>query len=289
MRAARRLSREFVRSHPADAAHVLERLSIGEIAGVLEDLPPSIAAPAMERLSYLTSAECLSRLPQRRAAQILEQLPVDEATGRLLRLAPSDRERLLSELSSEAAGSLRRRLGYPDGTAGALVNARVPSFPDAITVAEALSRLRRASRFAQFYVYIVDGREALVGVLSLRELMLAPPRRSLASVMHSPAERLSADADRITILGHPGWQRVHALPVVDSEGRFMGVLEYETLRRLEAESPDPSRESASQSFGLAFGDLCWIGMTKLLGGVAEAVARPPAVERKLGRGDHGQD
>lgn len=279
MRAARHLSREFVRTHPADAAAVLGRLPAREAGGLLEGLPSPIAALGLQGMGSLIGAECLTTMSDQAAAAILGELRPAGAAGMLLRLATPERQRLLSLMPPETAESLRRRLRYPEGTAGALAEPRVLSFPEQITAGEALSRLQRSSRYARYYVYVVDREEQLLGVLSLRQLMLAPPEKLLGAVMEPQVARLSASAKRAAILAHPAWRRVNALPVVDSAGRIVGVLEHETLRRLEREESGRQGPVQATSFGLAFCDLYWIGMTRVLGGLAGAVLRGPRTSR----------
>jgi magnesium transporter len=182
---------------------------------------------------------------------------------------------MLSLLSPERAEPLRKRLLYREGTAGALADPLVLALPDGITAGAALTRLKRLSRHVRYYLYVIDQEGRLLGVASLRELMLAQPSRLLSSVMNPQVERLVASDGPGDVLAHPAWRRVHALPVVDDQGVLLGIVGHETLRRLEQEASELGSSQAT-SFGLEFGDLCWIGMTKVLGSVATAVFRPPA-------------
>jgi magnesium transporter len=287
MRSARLLSREFVRAHPADAAATLERFSVEEASALLAELPPATAAAGLRRMASMAGADCLAGIADRRAAKILGELPPDVATRLLLRLSPRKREDLLAETPAKIAAALRRGLRFRSATAAALVDPEVLSFPDQITAGQALSRLRHSSRHGHCYVYVVDRDERLLGVLTLHELLLAPPKSSLASVMNPQVMRLSATAGRATILAHEGWRQVHALPVVDEAGRFMGVVDHQTARRLQQEDAPVRGPDEAASIGLALADLCWIGMTKILGGLAMAVFREPATRDTAKGGRHG--
>ena len=167
------------------------------------------------------------------------------------------------------------------------MDARVLTLPDDITAGQALARLRRSSRHAHHYLYVVDREERLVGVLNLRELMVTPPRQSLAGLMSRQVAQLPASADRAAILAHPGWREVHALPVVDGAGRFLGVVRHETVRLLEQESVSPRGSRQVGTVGLALADLCWVGMAKILVGLATATFHGPATHRSAGGGNHG--
>lgn len=275
MRAARHLSREFVRSHPDDAAAVLERLRVEEASALLEEMPSDIAAAGLGRMVATTAADCLARISERRAAAILAHLAPDVAIVLLLRLAAEDRERLLAATAAKAAKALRQRLRFRKDTAGALVDPQILSFPDQIQAAKALSRLRHSSPRPQHYIYVVDRDERLLGALTLHQLMVAPQTSSLASIMNPHVARLPATADRATILEHEGWSQQHALAVVDDSGRFLGILSHDTMRRLQQDEDAPRGSERASSIGLAFADLCWIGMTKVVGAVAMAALRTP--------------
>lgn len=283
MRAARRLSQGFMRTHPADAALVLEQLPTEVVVALIENLPPSTAATGLQGMSSMAGATCLERISARQAGAILGELPPDFAAVLLLRLGGEELERLLVETPPEAAELLRGRLRYRPSTAGALMDSRVLSFRDRLTAGEALSRLRRSSRSSHGHAYVVDSEERLVGVLTLRELLLAPPKSQLAAVMNTRVARLSAENDRSTILAHSGWHQFHALPVVDDAGHFLGVLGHRAADQLRLEEPPPRNAGASASISLALLDLCWIGMTKILSGVATAVFPAPADPESRGR------
>jgi len=271
MRAADQLSRSFVEAHPSEAASILEHLQTEEASALLDQLPPSTAALGLQGMTAAIAAECLAAMSDAGAGTTLGALR-PEVAGGLLRLAgDAERERLLSGLSPGAAEVLRRGLRHRQGTAGALVDHRVRSLPEGIRAGDAVARLRGSTSQAHYYVYVVDREERLVGVLTMRQLMQAPPEVPLSAVMNPQVAALSATADRGAILAHPGWSRVHALPVVDTAGLYMGVLPHESLRRLEEGQPRLSMPSPTTSAGLAFADLCWTGMARLLGGVAGAV------------------
>ena len=275
MRVALLLSREFVRGHPADAARILEGLPVAEASALLEDLPAPAAAAGLGSMVAMSGAECLARMATRRAAKILDELPPDVGSGLLLRLGPREREALLDETPPKSAAALRRRLRFRAGTAGALADTRVISFADTTSAGEALAQLRRSPPPPYSYLYVVDREERLLGALSLHQLMTAPPRSPLASLMDPRLARLPAGADRAAILAADGWRQAHALPVVDDAGHLLGVVGHETLRRLEDEQGRQAQDAAGASLGLAFADLCWIGMARIVGTVAQAVFRAP--------------
>jgi magnesium transporter len=124
-----------------------------------------------------------------------------------------------------------------------------------------------------FNIYVVDRERMLVGVLNLRELLMAPPASSLQEVMKSTTYRIGVELDRRAIIAHPGWREVHSLPVVDARGRFLGALRHRTLKRLELELA--SKQDARAQTVAALGDLFWTGVA----GILDAVTMTAALRR----------
>jgi magnesium transporter len=258
------LAQNFIEEHPADAALILERLSINEAVAYLDQQPPRLAAAVLQKMVASTAAECIACLSPQRYGQIVSMLPLDVAAALLRRLAAQRREHLVEQAPRGVAPLLARLLRYPENCAGALMDPQVLALPEDITVSEGSARVRRAPRRTLYYLYVIDREQKLVGVLNLRELMLAAPRDALAAVIRREVTTISALADRTAIIDHPGWRHVHALPVVDDRGVFLGVLRYETLRRIEGETKSPPPAAGALDAVLTFGELCWVGLAGIL-------------------------
>jgi CBS domain-containing protein len=122
-----------------------------------------------------------------------------------------------------------------------------------------------------YYLYVVDRTGRLVGVLNLRELMLAPGDATLGAVMRPATARLTALDGVGAVVVHPGWRALHALPVVDAGGRFVGAIRYETIRRLEAHPERATPVGSRVGLWLGLAELCWVGLT----GVLVSLGSPP--------------
>jgi len=239
---------------------------------VLRQMESSVAAGALAERPGADVAAVLAAMPAKIGARLLERIEVVK------------RRDILAGMPADVAGALRRSMNHAEDTAGALMDSSVAAFPRDITVREARKRVQRQPRNLLYYLYVVDRDDRLVGVVTLRELMLAPPSAPLASVIRSEVERLSVRATREAILAHPGWRDFHALPVVDREGVLAGVLRYDTLRRLESGSA-VERSPGLLPVGLALGELYWSAATALLNGVFDALrpdAGPPPGENRHG-------
>jgi magnesium transporter len=281
MRADLGLATRFAADHPEDAAAVLEQLSFSDAAALLAELHAGEAAQLVAHLSAALAADCLKTMPDRVVASLLGELPIDLAARILVRADDEARQRWLAALPEERAEFLRRKLRYPPGTAGALVDPMVLALPEDLSVAEAQKQLRRSAERAYFYVYVVDRDQRLVGALDLRELLLAEPKAPLGAVMRRDVERVPAHADLAAVAAHAGWRDLDALPVVDAAGVFFGISRHRTMRQLSA--PGGASQPVMQTL-VSLGELYWTGLSAFLTGVSAvgpgAAARPPAAAPK---------
>jgi magnesium transporter len=263
----RSIAETFAAARPTEAARVLEHLPEEAVRDLLEDSDVGAAVAVVAALTPLLASRCLSLTMPSRAAEILQRLPLDRATDLTRRLGPDERASVLSHVPDERRRPLEKLLRFPESTAGALMEPRVASFPESLSVEATLERARRPGSELRYYVYVVNDDLVLTGVTSLRELVSASPAATLRSIMTGPVQTLSARAGRKAILGHPGWLRYPVLPVVDEADRLVGVFRYETFRRLQDR---PETEDASPlNVALALGELFWLGASGILRGLEE--------------------
>ncbi len=271
MNLEQRLARAFLEEHPSEAARALERMPVEQRAAIVRDLPAA-TAPALQRMVAQSAAECLSRLMAQEAAPALQRLPLDTLIAILRRMPEEIAHQVIRGLPAETQESLRRVLRSPEGTAGALMDPAVLALPDDITVGEARIRLRRESKGLLHYLFVVGRDGRLVGVLDIPELMRARPRDDIRSVMHQRVERLPAWTPAAAIRVHPGWRSFHAMPVTDDDGRLIGAIRYQTLRRLEQDAESGRGPQGASVAAGALGELFHIGVAGLIEGVASAAS-----------------
>jgi magnesium transporter len=272
MRADLAVATRFVADHPEEAALVLEQLSFADTAALLAELEPAQGAGLVARLSAALAVDCLRSLPDRSVAGVLGELPIDLAAGILKRASDETREAWLAAIPEERAAFLRRKLRYPPGTAGALVDPLVLALPEDLSVAESLKQLRRSAERAYYYVYVVDREQRLVGALDIRELMLAESKATLGAVMHREVVSVSAHADLATVMSHPGWREFDALPVVDGAGVFFGIIRHRVMRQIAGRADDREAQPMVRTL-VSLGELYWTGLSAFLAGVSAVSPR----------------
>jgi Mg/Co/Ni transporter MgtE len=258
------LSHEFIRSHPIDAATILEEIGIEDIIAFLMLTPPDLAAEILKLMDTSIATDCLQEMDVGPAGAIIEELPVEIAAVLLHRMERRSADLILREIEGETAGFLRELLSHPEGTAGSMMDPRVLTLPEDITVGEALERVRASAGRAMYYVYVLARNDVLVGVVTMRELMLATPDEPVSSLMERDVVSLSVRADRQTVAVHPGWLRVHALPVVTDGGIFVGAIRYDTFRHIEEGLGHASPSDRLRATGAALGEVYWLAAAGLV-------------------------
>ncbi len=257
----------FLSAHPSDAARLLEQLNLEQAAGILGSAPPRTAAEVLRRLAPLPASACLAAIEVERGCEITAALPVEISLGLLRRMDASKRQSLLDGLPPKVQARLQLLLRYPEGTVGSLMDPLAEVLPDDITIGEGLKHARQASVHLYHYLYVVDRSQQLVGVLDVRELIRAPSDALVRSVMKQEVTSVYAHAGAQSVLVHPAWREYYALPVVDEKGLFVGALRFSVLRQIgELGAPTTTGVDAL----VALGELYWVGMSRLLGGLSSA-------------------
>jgi len=252
----------LLQKHPREAARALETLPPQEAADLLAGIDAEAAADVLSSMSPNPVTSVLEHLDPSVVASALSHLPTDRA-ARLVRRVPDKRRApLLDALPLRIARALRTMLRYPEDTAGSLMDPDVLSLPVELTAREAVDRIRSSPENTHYNVYVLDSEHHLAGVVNLREILLASPKSSLESIMHRDVHRLPVRADRDRIITDPGWRAVHALPVVDEDGRYLGAIRYRTLRRVEQEILGVDSEQGATA--RALGDLFATGAVGML-------------------------
>ncbi|HUF35030.1 MAG TPA: hypothetical protein VMN37_03720 [Gemmatimonadales bacterium] len=277
-----RLALRHMETHPEGAARLLERAPPADAATFLAQVPARTAAAVVRAMVPAAAAACAGGLADEVFAEIMAELPLDAAASILHRLDPARRETVLARLPVTAEAPLRRLLSYGPHTAGALADPLVLALPEDLTVAEAQRQLRGTGEHLFYYFYIVARDQTLVGVLDLPELMAARPKDTLGAAMHRNPVRLEAHTDFATLVAHPAWQDLDALPVVDPYGKLVGAIRHKSIRRLEAELGLRARNESVLATLVGLSELYWAGLAGMFPRVAASVlpenSTPPPAE-----------
>ncbi len=212
--------------HPADLASILDQLAPRDRAGVLASLDDEAVADAMEEMEPDTQVEILEDLARERAADILEEMSPDDAADLVADLDQVMRDEILAHMERDEAEEVQELLGYPEDSAGGIMTTEYIALEEHLTAAQAIDRLRELEPDAEtiYYVYVTDEDDRLVGVLSLRDLIVAKPDTPIRDVMIREPVAVGVLADQDEVAEVVAHYNLLAVPVVDDEGRLMGIV-----------------------------------------------------------------
>lgn len=224
--------------HPADLADILEDLDYKKRTDFIEDLDVETVAEAVAEMEADTQMEILEHLDSRQAAEILQEMPPDEAADLLGELTEEKSDELLKLMEPEEAQEVRELMEHAEGTAGALMTTEYIALPPELTVAEAFPRLRKLAAEAEtiYYLYILGEDETLLGVVSLRDLLVAEPETRLQDLMQTRIISVTCEDTNEQVTDLIDKYALLALPVVDEGGKLEGIITVDDV--LEMLIPD---------------------------------------------------
>lgn len=229
-RDAERALAELILVHePDEAARLMESADAAEAAQLLESVPLDLTATVIRRLTSDTGARVIAAMEGTARAKVLALLNPNHAAAMLARLDVDLREPIIDSLSSALADELRDLLQYPPETAGSLMDPRVTSFHGDATTEEIVRGLRRLRGRRVQDVFAVDYDGRLVGAVPLEEVIFAEKATHLDSLVTAPPTSVQAVASRDEIVQTFETQRIGSLPVVDIDGKLLGVLRQREL------------------------------------------------------------
>ena len=226
------LSGDIEFSHPADLAAHIEGLPLEQQVCVLRNMPTEDAAEALAELDEETAGEVLEELDPDEASAILAEMDPDDAADVLDELDEDHRDILLSNLDIEDAEELRLLMAYPPNTAGGLMNTDIIILYKDLTADEAINQIRTEmeDKETPYYGYVVDDNGLLIGVMSLRDLMLCPPGTRLQSQLHDQdLITVNVEDDRQEVARVLSHYNFMALPVIDGEHHLLGIVTYDDV------------------------------------------------------------
>jgi len=214
------------RLNPADLADILGELSALDRAAVVSSLDDETAAAALEEMAFELQQAVLNSLEDEKAADILDEVAPDDAADLVGDLPRERANQLLGLMEPDEASDVKELLKYPDDTAGGLMTPEFVAVPSGMTAQEAIGYLRKAGEEAEtiYYCYVVDSENRLVGVFSLRDLIVAPPTKVIDDIMVRDVIAVSSDTSHEETAGLMARYNLLAIPVVDGERKVLGIV-----------------------------------------------------------------
>lgn len=219
--------REFIENvHPADIAEVLVDLEDEDQNRLFTLLPWDMATDVLEDINSETFSRLIRALPIEQKIVVLDMMSTDDMVDKLGELNDLRQQEIISFLNEEDADDVKALLVYEDDTAGGIMTKEYISIFQDITCYEAIELLREESPDAEtiYYVFVTDHENHLVGVISLRELIVSKPGQLIEEIMNPNTISVNVNDDQEEVARDVSKYDLLAIPVVDDEDTLLGII-----------------------------------------------------------------
>jgi magnesium transporter len=213
--------------HPSDLAEILEDLAPAEREAVFTSLDEEVAAETLEEVEPRLQKELLEKLDEERIADIVEEMDPGAAADLLAELSEERSDAILEEMEPEERQEVEELLEFDEKSAAGAMTSDFVSAGMQATVAQAVQALRNFEGDPENVteVYLLDEKRMLRGAISLARLVVAQPETRLAVLAEPRVLSCPADLDQNDLAELFDKYNLHALPVVDAQGRMVGVVQ----------------------------------------------------------------
>ncbi len=216
--------------HPATAAEALgEGFEPDEVWRVLQHTDIKTQATVFEYFPLDLQVKMVEGIGRQHMARLIEQMSHDDRADLLRRLRPRVAEQLLRLVDEAERRDIANLVRHAENTAGALMTSDYAWLPANITVSEALDRLRLQAPDKEtiYYIYVLDEKRHLLGMVSLRNLILATRQARIGDIMQKDIVTVKLNDDRELVAQQMARYDFLAMPVVDDEGRLVGIVTHD--------------------------------------------------------------
>lgn len=217
---------QMAEMHPADIAEIIANMPRKSIQHLLNNLDHETAGEAIHELEQKLRTHVISQLDSEHASDILEEMSPDEAADVLGDLPEEKAQELLRLMDKEEADEIQELMEHEDDSAGGLMNSEFIAISAATTVAEAMEEIRRQAEEIEtiFYAYVLDAEERLIGVVSIRELLIGNPVLAVSEFMTEQLKAVGVSAEPEEVLALLAKYNLIAVPVIDEDGKMAGIV-----------------------------------------------------------------
>jgi magnesium transporter len=216
----------FVVQELADIASLLEHMAPEDALLAMRDLDRQDQAEVFGYLRPAAQVTMAEKMSRAELAALMAAMSHDERADFFKALDPKAQEALLPGLAKAEREDLRRLAAHPEGTVGAIMTSDYATLPPTLTPPQALDALRRQASDVEtvYTAYVVDAAHRLLGVVSLRDVLLARTRQTVGEIMEPDPVTARVDAEQEEAATLVARYDLLALPVVDAEGRMVGIV-----------------------------------------------------------------
>ena len=213
--------------HPADFSEIAEELSPAELIEIFKLIPDrEKIAEYISMLPFELQSDLLKAMSKEQASEVLTEMDTDEAVDLLAEITPEESREFLELLPKDKAAEIKELMKYQENTAGSIMNNEFVALPGHLTAAQAIEYIRQMSPEAEmiYYVYVLDQKKRLIGVLSLRDLIVADPQKKITQIMEEDVISVLDTEDREVAARLISDYDFLAIPVINKQGIMVGII-----------------------------------------------------------------
>ena len=221
----------LIKLHEADVASLIEQLSGQERRIILKlfmdrKMEPDRLAAIFSEIKPEVAVELLSELETPRITPILEEMSSDDAASLISLFEEDIQDALLQLMKKEDAVDVQEQLAYPEESAGRVMSTDFLALEEKTSAGDAITAIQLAQDEVEvpFYLYVIDEEQHLMGVVSLKQIILVNPKTSLKEIMQTDVYKVDAHTDQEEVAAVVANYNLLAVPVVDDSNRLMGVV-----------------------------------------------------------------
>jgi len=240
--AKRQISNMFLKTHSADTAVLFRHFSSDEQFFLFKEMDTEYAAEVTRELDETLIVELLTQFDARYIVNILKHVPSDDEAD-IVGLLPEElSDEIFNLLKEEETTALEDLLKYDPTTAGGLMTPEYFALTEDTTLEGAINALHESEDAEMaFYLYVVDDRNHLIGVVSLRQLITNPPKKRLSEIMNETPITVTTEIEQGEVAKLVSRYNIIAIPVVDKENKLLGIITVDDV-------VDVIREEATEDF-----------------------------------------
>jgi magnesium transporter len=227
----RTLRERLVNLEPTHVADLLTSIPTDEAVIAFRLLPKGLAISVFDEMNGAFQNQLLEAFSDQAARNFLEAMPPDDRTELLDEVPAKVARRLLQILSPEQRRVTMQLLGYEEETAGREMTPLFVDLHSDMTVTQALERVRQLAinRETVYQCYVMDRRRYLIGIVSLKDLVIADPNAKVSDIMKPDPPFVSTHTDREEVAKELREHNLLAIPVVDAEQRLVGTITHDDV------------------------------------------------------------